>query len=156
VGIDSGYNTIDVYNYCREHRPNLYPTKGFDEISGAVIRESVIDYRQNNNKFFVDRDFRAIHINTNYFKDELAADLKNIDGDKVKFCANVDGYFLDSLAAEAKIRRKGKEIWVPRYSGIENHFLDTSIIARAIAEKKGFSTLKEPVVVSGEWSSVFK
>ena len=141
TGIDSGYNAPAVYDFTRERYPQFMPTKGRDEMVGTTIKDSPVDYMDPKTKKRY-RGFQCVHINTMFYKDVIASYLLNIDDrDRLKFCRGVEHVFMRQLASEHKIRDGNKNVWVTKYSGADNHWLDCFVIAAAIADRSGLMRL---------------
>ena len=173
IGVDSGWEPADVYEFVRPHYPHTRPTKGDDaHLSRAsALRESPVDYTvKKSGKRYT--GFNRLHINTEYFKDRLAGMLKaifrhhkkdeevvNDDGGstpadeyKARFhlCRNADDQFIDQLSNEHKVRIKKVMQWTPKYNGAPNHYLDCFIVAWAVAELHGFARISRKVLEKRE------
>lgn len=145
VGIDSNYETPKVYDFTRRLWPQVMPIRGHEALRGRTIRETPIDYTdQLTGRRYV--GFQLLNIDTNFYKDLLAAGLMPVKDDQptVGLCSDVGDEFLRSMASEHKVHRKGKRgpVWVKRSSGASAHWWDTSNIASAVAEKHGWSRLR--------------
>ncbi len=148
VGVDSAWETAEVYAFTRPKYPTLRPTRGAETMD-IPFRDFQIDYtdRRTKRRF---RNFAGLRISTEYFKDRLALLLSTQDNavdeeqkeSDLQFFRNVSKEFLAHLAAEHKVRkRSGKHAWQPKYTGVPNHWLDTTIIAMAMAERFGLLRL---------------
>ena len=139
VGVDAGYETPRVYEYCRPLYPRVRPTKGDPHLAGQPIRPSPVDYTRGKKRY---KGFSLLLINTGFFKDMLVTALGE---DSLGLPAGVEESFLRSLAAEHKVREpNGKEIWKQCIKGSNNHWLDATVIAWAVGELHGASRLQPP------------
>ena len=146
VGVDSGFDAAAVYDFTRRRFPQTRPTKGVQTLSGATIRDSAIDHvdRKTGRRF---KGFSLLLVNTDYYKDQIANYIKPNDddedeGQRLFMCRGVGKDFVAHLEAECKVRdNRGKFLWQPRYHGAANHWLDTCVIASAIADRFGAAHL---------------
>ncbi|VAW17704.1 hypothetical protein MNBD_ALPHA12-451, partial [hydrothermal vent metagenome] len=156
-GVDSGYNTNVVYEFCRRH-PRLMATKGDDGWHKPAIATS--PHAQQVTISGKRRGVKLWHIGTWPLKAELYQNLRKDglkDGEEATppgFCHFTselhDEIFFRQLTAEhlKQEQRAGRIIhrWVE--SGA-NHWLDCRIIARACADLMGLSRF-----TSEEWLEV--
>ena len=140
VGVDSGWNPAEVYKFTRQHFPQARPTKGKQTMQ-QICKPWAVDYkdRRTRERFI---GFEGLHLDTNMLKDDVASDLAEQRGEeqpKLHFYRDDGGLgeFLRHLNAEHKIQDGQRRIWVPKYENIANHYLDTAIIARGLAEYFG-------------------
>jgi phage terminase large subunit GpA-like protein len=170
IGVDSGWEPADVYDYARPYYPHIRPTKG-DDVNvdrASSLQERPVDYtvtRGGVEKRY--SGFKRLHIRTEYYKDRLAAMLtyifraklrieeaeKDKDADdggssvdmsytpRFHLCRNADDDFISQLSSEHKILVKKKHMWVPKKEGAENHYLDCAVGAWAIADLYGLSRM---------------
>jgi len=147
-GVDSAYRTSEVYKWCRPFFPGLRPTKGEDEIKGAPYRESGIEYtdKRTGERF---KGFSLLRINTSYYKEMLSTWLEDDgsggDGQGVSrlgFFRETPEEYFTHLGNEVKRRVSGKDVWMPKYGGAPNHYLDATVIAFAVAERFGLLRLQ--------------
>lgn len=134
-GVDSGWQAPTVYKFCQPYYPQVRPTKGMQTITGATIRESMIDTTKSKTLW----KMMLLDINTNYYKDLLSANLGG--SGRFQLADGVCDDFLKHLQNEHKIRDGQKLIWAPKYSGAPQHWLDTVVINCAIADWAGFSSM---------------
>lgn len=148
VGVDSGdgNKTQEVYGYCLNH-PNTYATKGY--LTKTQPRsESRVDYTVGRKK----RKVSLLTLDTTHWKDtvaELLACAANGESRGLYLPEDTGHDFLDSLRSEHKAKRKNKNVWVPRYTGAANHYWDTVVIATAVADRRGWATLRDDSVSEG-------
>ncbi len=165
-GVDSGWETADVFDYCRPYYPRLRPTKGDDVhmTRTSPLRESPVDYTclKTNKRY---QGFNCLHIKTGWFKDLLAKMLKSVNlldnmaedekkeaqereneegraFPRLHICQNATKDLIRSLSSERKVRRDKKWGWWPiNESTPNNHLLDCFVQAYAMAEFRGLSRL---------------
>lgn len=155
VGVDSGWQAAEVYEFTRALYPRWRPTKGEDEIIGATVKDSKVEFRDKKRGALL-HNFSLLRINTNYYKDLLATEIKSGDDDQHLYfpLGNNDDFFRH-LSAETKVRQKnGKYSWVRKFQGIDNHYLDAAIIARAVAERWGLHRMQPMERVSSVRQSI--
>lgn len=156
-GVDSGFNTNTVYDFCRRH-PRLYATKGDDGWHKPAIasapREQQITISGKR------RGVKLWHIGTWPLKAELYANLRKEglrDGAEATppgfchFSAELhDEVFFRQLTAEhlKQEQRLGRIVhrWVPNGP---NHWLDCRIIGRAMANVIGLDRM-----TTDDWTHV--
>jgi phage terminase large subunit GpA-like protein len=135
-GADSGdgNKTHEVYDWTRSTRGAFLPTKGLQggKIQIKPISESPVDYRHGNKRY---HGFVLLNVNTKYYKDKLAAILGNSEFAAVDFPAETPDSFFKSLTCERLVREPGgKMVWKVPYHGADNHYLDATVIALALAD----------------------
>lgn len=159
IGVDSGYRTNQVLEWCRRH-PNAYATKGMPGRGVAAIsapsRKSVT--RKGKRKRF--GSAMAWPVGTWSLKAELYGNLHKV-GLKAGEASDPPGYchfheelgeeYFQQLTSEyfEQKLKKGKlhEEWMKRRE--HNHFLDCRIYAMAIAEHLGLSRMTK-----SEWAQL--
>jgi phage terminase large subunit GpA-like protein len=147
VGVDSGWGATapEIYEMVRPLYPRWRATKGFDELIGMKVSDSAIDYFQRKQGLRpLAAPMQLLKIDTNFFKDELAGILAtstNSAESRIQLCDPLSEEFVLSLTSEHKVKRGGKSVWVKKYAGAPNHYWDTAIIARAVAERHGLQRL---------------
>jgi phage terminase large subunit GpA-like protein len=153
VGIDSGYNTQQVYNFVRKFSASrVIAFKGSDQISVPVSHPRIVDVKIKG-KSTVRRGVKVWNVGVNVLKAELYGWLKldpPIGEEKTPsgFChfpQYEDEYFKQMTAERVLIRRNRKG-----FSNIEwvkdrerNEVLDCRIYARAAASLFGMDRFKE-------------
>lgn len=139
MGIDSGYNSSEVYAFCRKYDPTrVVPTKGQDAQSIMVAPPRAVDTSHTGKKY---NDIKIWHIGVSLIKSEIYGWLrlqKHEDGSYPNgYChfPQYDQHFFKSLTAEKleskKVRGYDRYQWVKHYE--RNEVLDTRVIARAAA-----------------------
>lgn len=148
VNIDSGYRTDEVYNFCRQHPGITRPIKGEAHLAGAHIGATRID-REGYKKGFVG-SIVLWKLDTNYFKDKLAALLHPQPGDMREWWLpeEISETYVQHLTAEQKVlvrhKRSGKskESWEPVSESRANHLFDVEIYILAAAEMRRTYAMK--------------
>lgn len=145
-GVDLRYQTPDVYDWVRLRWPGWRPVQGEDTLAGRIVAQASVDYvdKRTGRHFY---GMQRLRVHTGYFKDLIASGVRVGDGleqtpTRITLCRGADD-LVAHLGAEHKIHEKGKELWVKRYGGAPNHWLDTTVIAMAVAELAGWSRLAE-------------
>jgi phage terminase large subunit GpA-like protein len=131
--IDSGDgNTVEaVYSFCRDYPRQVNPSKGHDTMR-TTASYSDLDYTGKHTQ--IKYSVRLLNINTNHFKDILATRINDTEGKMIELYAGIDENFLTQMQNEKRIKKGNRTIWIPKYSGAHQHYLDTAIYAMAVAE----------------------
>ncbi len=133
-GIDAGFDTEAVYEFCLEHQDWAVPVKGSSNPMTARYRRTIID--NPGSKAYG----QALYIvDTDQYKNLIAARLnKPIGIGCFMVYAECDEDYARQLTAEHKIReRKGDreiETWVPKTSAAKNHYLDCRVYSSVAAD----------------------
>ena len=152
LGVDSGYNTQVVYNWCRgKPISRVIATKGSQYTHTLVGTPSKVDVNFRGKR--IPGGYRVWNLGVDIAKDELYGWLKLkpplVEGEYppgwCHFPEYADGFF-QQLTAERKVQtktRQGYTVWVWRIQeNQENHFLDCRVIARACASILGLDRYK--------------
>ena len=180
VGVDCswGVEAHEVYEFCRPFFPAMRPVKGDDSLQRvSPLRESPIEARdrrgRKNEKGHT--GYTCLHVCTGYYKDmlatyinsagrEVAAELEADDvqeeegadmvepGGRLHLCRGTDRSFQKSLVSQHKVRdrRTKRLMWKVKYEGINDHYLDATVYAWAIAEFFGLASLSVEREVAGK------
>jgi len=153
VGIDSGYESQSVYNFCRKFDPRrVVPLKGQDDLSQIVAAPRAVDVRENGKT--LRRGVKLWRVGTNLIKGELYGDLQK-DPPKDSLEADPQGfihfpeyegeYFEQLVAEERKLKRNTKGHTVVEWHKIRdrNETLDLHVYNRALAAIVGMDRWKE-------------
>lgn len=143
MAVDSGYNTMHVYAFCRRFgMDKVIPIKGQDNLGMAVSPPKTIEYSKKGKKI---GKMRQWNVGVSFLKSELYGCLrleKDSDGNPPpNYChfPQYDEHYFRGLTAEeqvVKIRRGYRYMqWVKRYE--RNEPLDCRIYARAAANIVG-------------------
>jgi phage terminase large subunit GpA-like protein len=152
VGVDSGYNTNHVYNFCRKFPiTRVVPLKGSESLAMSVGIPRTIDYRHNGRLF--KRGVKVWSVGVSVLKSELYSWLKlERPVDDLEFPTGFchfpqynDEYFKQLTAEKVvtKTNRKGYAVteWVK--SRERNEALDVRIYNRAVASIIGIDRFSE-------------
>lgn len=155
VGIDSGYNTQEVYNFCRKYPiSRVVPLKGFDELSTIVGVPKAVDVKHQGK--LIKKGVRLWGIGSSVIKSELYARLRietPLPGEKIPrgylhFPQYGEEYFRQLCAEKMIIKkdRKGftKYEWVKERD--RNEALDLKVYNRALAAIIGIDRFR-----SSDW-----
>jgi phage terminase large subunit GpA-like protein len=153
VGIDSGYESQSVYNFCRKFDPRrVVPLKGQDDLSQIVAAPRAVDVKENGKT--LRRGVKLWRVGTNLIKGELYGDLQK-DPPKDSLEADPQGfihfpeyegeYFEQLVAEERKLKRNTKGHTVVEWHKIRdrNETLDLHVYNRALAAIVGMDRWKE-------------
>jgi len=141
MAVDSGYNTSEVYNFCRKFPVSkVIPIKGKDNIGQAYSPPRTIDINTKGKKI---GKVKVWTIGVSYLKHELYAWLgleKNNGIAPPCYChfPEYDQHYFQSITAEDWIPVKKQ--WKKRYE--RNEALDCRIYARAASVIVGLDRLK--------------
>lgn len=144
MGLDSGFNTDEVYEFCITHQGLCIPTKGSSKRMTSRYLITNIDKKD---KYF---GLKLYVLDTSQYKDSIVSRLNRKPGTPGAWmvCKGVERYYADQVCAEQKVLIKDKkgrthEEWQPISSHAQNHFLDTEVINMAVAEIAGVRYLKK-------------
>jgi len=179
VGVDSGYNTQEVYNFCRKYSINrVIPLKGFDELSTIIGVPKAVDVKHGGK--LIRRGVKLWPIGSSMIKSELYGRLRieePLPGEPIPkgyhhFPQYAEEYFRQ-LCAEKLVIRKDRRGF-SRYEWLKererNEALDLKVYNRALAAIIGIdrfkasdwerykikSTLAKPIEVNENKSQVTK
>lgn len=149
AAIDSGYNTNEVYNFCRTRDPfKIFPVKGDDKLSVPLSTPRSVDVSQGGKSI---GGLMLYRVGSSVLKHEFYTYLrleKDEAGDAPKgycFFPEYDQFFFKGLTAEALERKivKGyaKYEWVKHYE--RNEPLDCRVYARGAAQRCGIDRLTD-------------
>lgn len=144
-GIDSGYRTEEVYDYCGQHPRIAIPVKGSSSLMTVRARPSNIERKDKFNK----QPLQLWIINTDIYKDELAYRLKIPVGKKGACMLNADceKEYAEQITSEQKIveTKNGRtvETWQKKTSAKQNHWLDCKVYAFAVADLVHMRSLQD-------------
>jgi phage terminase large subunit GpA-like protein len=141
MAVDSGYNTTEVYDFCKKYpHTKVIPTKGQDSLGMAIAPPKTIDYNRKGKKI---GKTKVWNVGVSFLKHELYAWLgleKENDIAPPRYChfPQYDEHFFKGLTAEDWIPAKKK--WHKRFD--RNEPLDCRIYARAASVVVGLDRLK--------------
>lgn len=147
MAVDSGYNTMHVYTFCRRFDGSrVVPIKGQDSQGMAVLPPKTVDVTKSGKRV---GKLRQWNVGSSFLKSELYACLRlEKDSDGVpppNYChfPEYDEHYFRGLTAEEQVKKvvKGypRYAWVKRYE--RNEPLDCRIYARAAAVIIGLDRL---------------
>lgn len=155
VGVDSGYNTQEVYNFCRKYPINrVIPLKGFDELSTIVGVPKAVDVKHQGK--LIRRGVKVWPVGSSIIKSELYSRLRieePIPGEPIPkgylhFPQYAEEYFRQ-LCAEKLVIKKDRRGF-SQYEWIKererNEALDLKVYNRALAAIVGIDRFK-----SSDW-----
>ena len=144
MAIDSGYNTTEVYSFCRKHPVRTIPIKGQDNLGIAVSTPKQIDYSKKGKKI---GKVKVWGIGVSKLKSELYGWLKIETKEEEGILTyppcylhfpQYDQRYFEGLVAEKWI--ESKHAWKKTYE--RNEPLDCRIYARACSIILGIDHMK--------------
>lgn len=139
VNIDSGYNTDEVYEICRQYRGVARPTKGQDRIPGAAFKHKNLEVYPSTGRP-IPGGLILWHIDTDQYKTRLYRWINSdAEGRIWKLHQGVSEIYLKQMTSEKKVIQRDKmghtkEVWTVTSKGVPNHYLDAEVYATAAAE----------------------
>ena len=143
-GIDTGYRTEEVYDYCERHPRVAIPVKGSSTPMVQRARPSNIERKDKLNKV----PLQLWIVNTDTYKNEIAMRIE-IPMGKGSWMLNADcdREFAEQITSEHRvIQTKGGravETWEKKTSAKQNHWLDCSVYSFAVADLVHMRQLQE-------------
>lgn len=140
VFVDSGYQTENVYKFCRRFPGIAYPTKG-RETQDKALKANKIDITHNGKTVRNGLTLWLIH--TDYYKTWVYSRIRwdiNEAGAFHLDSATDDDYINQLTSEELIIKPSGRRIWVQIKK--DNHYLDCETGAAAAASSLQVHTLK--------------
>ncbi len=136
VFIDAGARTAEVYDWCRQRVPVVFPIKGASTRTGAPFRETEIEKRPGARGRRWASPLRLVLIDTNYYKDEIA---RRLEFGGLYFHAETANDFAMQMIAEEKRKVKKGNRYVEEWVRVHraNHYLDCTVYALACADHLG-------------------
>ena len=136
--VDSGDQTDDVYDFCVNHSEYALPVKGASHTQLNQYKISKI------NRAGSSADgMQLVLVDGNKYKDMIAGRMRRPNGKGSWMVYNgCDMEYATQVTNEHKINNKsGKQVWQPKYSHADNHYLDCEVYALAAADILGVRTL---------------
>lgn len=150
--VDSGYNTDQVYAFCRQFKSVAYPVKGHDT-QDKSIKASKVDVTHNGKIF--KGGLVLWHVNTDYYKTWIYARIRwdvtqsgawNLD-------SGTDQDYKNQINSEQLIvTSSGRRIW--KQTRKDNHYLDCEVYCAACASSLQVHALKDITLAGKDESSV--
>lgn len=138
VGIDSGDQTDDVYDFCARNSEWAVPVKG---VAGGHSHFRISKVNKTDSNAY---GMQLLLVDGGKYKDMIASRMKKQNGEGSWMVhADCDQEYAEQVTAEHKVRIKGsKDLkWVPKTSHADNHYLDCEVYAMAVADVVGVRTL---------------
>jgi len=138
--IDSGYNTDQVYKFCRNFAGIAYPSKGRDTQDKA-LKAAKVDISHNGRT--IKGGLTLWHIHTDYYKTWIYSRIRWDETQPGGFHLDnaTDNDYLQQLVSEQLIvKPSGRRVWVQTKR--DNHYLDCEVCSAAAASTLQVHTLK--------------
>lgn len=149
MAVDSGYNTNQVYGWCRRHpMSRVIATKGMDGVRSLVGTPSAVDVTVRGKR--MQRGYKMWPIGVDVAKGELYGWLRLVDSSAPGYChfPEYDEEFFKQLTAEQLMAVKDSKGFTrlqwQLIENRENHQLDCRVMARAAACVLGLDRLPPP------------
>lgn len=150
LGVDSGFRTLEVYEFARSH-PGVLATKGQQSGDFGVLPRNIEFAPKGQGR---KAPFTLYHINTSHYKELIYRSARKAEGEIGAWHVHrdVSDDYLAQVTSEhqiwkTSIRGKTKRrqlVWEPRPGRPRNHYLDAEVIAMAIADHKGLLRIQQP------------
>lgn len=139
-GIDTGYRTEEVYDYCWKHQGRAIPVKGSSVNMAAYLRATNIEPRTPGRI-----PLQLWVLNTNMYKNEIATRLAAPLGRGAWMLnAECSREFAEHITSEHRIvDDKGLEKWVKKTSAKQNHWWDCCVYSFATADLANVRAMQE-------------
>ncbi len=142
-GIDTGYRTEEVYDYCWRHQGRAFPVKGSSTQMAAYLRAANIEPRSAGKL-----PLQLWMVNTDQYKNDIASRLELPMG-RGAWMLNADctKEFAEHITSEHRIiDEKGRERWVKKTSAKQNHWLDCCVYSFAVADLVNMRSMPEVLI----------
>lgn len=139
--IDSGDQTDTVYDFCVFHSDYALPVKGASHAQLSHYKLSKIN-REGSSA----NGMTLVLVDGDKYKDMIAGRMRKPNGRGSWMVHNDCDYeYATQVTNEHKVNVKSggqvRQIWKPKYSHADNHYLDTEVYAMAAADIMGVRTL---------------
>lgn len=139
--VDSGDQTDMVYDFCAFHSDYALPVKGASHAQLSHYKLSKIN-REGSNA----NGMTLVLVDGDKYKDMIAGRMRKPNGRGSWMVYNDCDYeYATQVTNEHKVNVKSggqvRQIWKPKYSHADNHYLDTEVYAMAAADIMGVRTL---------------
>lgn len=139
--VDSGDQTDMVYDFCVTHADYALPVKGSNHAQLSPYKLSKIS--KVDSKAY---GMTLVIADGNAYKDMIAGRMKRPNGrGSWMVYAGCDMEYAQQVTAEHKINVKKngvvRQVWVPKRSHVDNHYLDAEVYALAAADIREVRTL---------------
>lgn len=142
-GIDIGYRTEEVYDYCWQHQGVAFPVKGSSTQMAAYLRATNIEPRSPGKM-----PLQLWLVNTDQYKNDIATRIGTPIG-RSSWMLNADcsREFAEHITSEHRIvDDKGREKWELKTSAKQNHWWDCCVYAFAVADLVNMRALQERII----------
>lgn len=142
-GIDAGYRTEEVYDYCWQHQGVAFPVKGSSTQMAAYLRATNIEPRSPGKM-----PLQLWLVNTDQYKNDIATRIGTPIG-RSSWMLNADcsREFAEHITSEHRIvDDKGREKWELKTSAKQNHWWDCCVYAFAVADLVNMRALQERII----------
>lgn len=144
-GVDSGFNTQAVYDFCASRAPVAIPVKG---ASGDMqSRFRITQLKPGQGSRYGGMGQQLYVLDTNQYKDQIAYRL-NKSVDEVgawNIASDTEQVYADMITSEQKVLVDNREVWQPITSSRDNHYLDCEVYVLAVADILGVRYYRTPV-----------
>lgn len=139
--VDSGDQTDMVYDFCVTHADYAMPVKGSSHEQLSPYKMSKIT--KADSKAY---GMTLVVADGNAYKDMIAGRMKRPNGrGSWMVYAGCDTEYAEQVTAEHKVNVKKngvvKQVWVPKRTHVDNHYLDAEVYALVAADIRGVRTL---------------
>jgi len=154
-GIDSGFATQSVYNFCRRYDPSrVFPLKGRSDLQTMIGTPSSVDLKSQITGKKIRRGIRIWPVGVNLIKTEIYGDLQKeapesiLDGFPkgfIHFPQYDEEYFLQLTAEERRVEKDNKGFAKIAWHKMRerNEILDLYVYNRAVSAIIGIDRLNE-------------
>lgn len=142
-GIDTGFRTEEVYDYCWKHQGVAFPVKGSSVHMAAYLRPTNIEPRMPGRT-----PLQLWIVNTDQYKNEIAQRLEMpIGRGSWMLNADCDLEYAEQITSEHRVMDdKGRETWKPKTSAKQNHLWDCSVYSFAVADLVNMRALQDVII----------
>lgn len=139
--VDSGDQTDTVYDFCVYHSEYAAPAKGASHEQLSHYKLSTI-----NKEGSIANGMTLVIVDGGKYKDMIAGRMQRQNGrGSWMVHAGCDYEYASQVTAEHKVNVKKngvvKQVWQPKHSHSDNHYLDAEVYAMAAADIRGVRTL---------------
>ena len=140
--VDSGDQTDMVYDFCVTHSEYAAPVKGSSHAQLSHYKLSTVDRPGSQAN-----GLTLVLVDGDAYKDMIAGRMRRENGrGSWMVYEGCDAEYAQQVTAEHKINVKSsagnvRQVWRPKGSHIDNHYLDCEVYALAAADYKGVRTL---------------
>lgn len=137
--VDSGDQTDMVYDFCTDNADYTMPVKGASHSQGNYKISTI-------NRAGSKADgMNLVLVDGGFYKDMIASRMQKVNGrGSWMVYRGCDEEYAKQVTNEHKVNHKSggrvKQIWMPKYSHADNHYLDCEVYALAAADILGVRT----------------